>query len=95
VQLFFALVYLLLMLFQLALIIRIVFESVQIFARDWRPRGAALLLASGVYALTDPPIRALRRKVPPIRVGSVALDSAFLIVFLAVVVLMAVVQGLA
>jgi YggT family protein len=95
VSLVFALIYLVLMLFQLALIIRIVYDAVQIFARNWRPQKLALVVASGVYAVTDPPIRALRRVIPPLRLGGVSLDLAFLVLFIAVVILMAVARGFA
>jgi len=95
VSLVFALIYLVLMLFQLALILRIIYDAVQGFARGWRPQGAALVLASGVYSTTDPPIRALRRLIPPLRLGGVQLDLAFLVLFIVVLVLMAVTRGLA
>lgn len=94
-SLVFALVYLVLMLFQLALIIRIVYDAVQMFARDWRPKKWALVLATGVYTVTDPPIRALRRLIPPLRLGGVSLDLAFLVLFIAVVILMGVSANLA
>lgn len=66
------------------LIARLVFDWVQVFARDWRPKGPVLVLANGVYALTDPPIKALRRIIPPLRIGGVALDLAFLVLIVAV-----------
>lgn len=71
-------------LYLLVLIGRLVFDWVQVFARDWRPRGPMLVLANGLYALTDPPLNALRRVIPPLRLGSVALDLAFLVLFLVV-----------
>jgi YggT family protein len=91
----FALIYLVLMLFQLALILRIVYDAVQGFARDWRPQKLALVVASGVYSATDPPIRTLRRLIPPIRLGGVQLDLGFLVLFVVVLILMSVVRGLA
>ncbi|WDF34511.1 YggT family protein [Arthrobacter agilis] len=94
-NLVFALIYLVLMLFQLALILRIVYDAVQGFARDWRPQKAALVVASGVYSATDPPIRALRRLIPPLRLGGVQLDLAFLVLFIVVLILMSVARGLA
>ena len=94
-SLIFVLLYLILMLFQLALIVRIVFEIVQAFARRWRPRGIALVAASAVYSVTDPPMKALRRLIPPLRIGGFALDLAFLVLFLAVTIAMAIVAGLA
>ncbi len=71
-------------LYLLVLIGRLVFDWVQVFARDWRPKGPLLVLANGLYGLTDPPLRALRRVIPPLRLGSVALDLAFLVLFLVV-----------
>lgn len=75
---------LLLSLYLFVLIGRLVFDWVQVFARDWRPKGPVLVLANGIYALTDPPVRALRRIIPPLRLGNVALDLAFLVLILAV-----------
>lgn len=94
-SLVFALIYLALMLFQLALIIRIIYDAVQMFARGWRPRRAALVLASMIYAVTDPPIRLFRRLIPPLRLGGVSLDLAFLVVFLATSILKTVARSLA
>jgi YggT family protein len=95
VSLVFALIYLVLMLFQLALILRIIYDAVQGFARDWRPQKLALVLASGVYSVTDPPIKGLRRLIPPLRLGGVQLDLAFLVLFIVVLILMSVSAGLA
>lgn len=63
--------------------IRFVLDWVQHFARDWRPRGPVLLLAEGAYSVTDPPLRAIRRLIPPLRIGTVQLDIAFMVLFLA------------
>lgn len=63
--------------------IRFVLDWVQYFARDWRPRGPVLLLAEGAYSVTDPPLRAIRRLIPPLRIGTVQLDIAFMVLFLA------------
>ena len=52
----FGLVYIALLLFLVALIVRLVFDWVQMFAREWRPRGAALVAALGVYSITDRPL---------------------------------------
>jgi YggT family protein len=95
VSLVFALIYLVLMLFQLALIIRIVYDAVQMFARSWRPRRLALILASMVYSVTDPPIKLFRRLIPPLRLGGVSLDMAFIVVFLGATILKAIAGSLA
>ncbi|GAA1339734.1 YggT family protein [Arthrobacter roseus] len=87
-SLVFQLLYLVLMLVQLALIIRIVFDAIQMFAHQWKPKGLALVLATGVYGVTDPPIKMLRRLIPPLRLGGISLDLAFLVLFFAVTILM-------
>lgn len=78
-------------LYLLVLIGRLVFDIVQMLARDWQPRGFMLVLAETIYTLTDPPLRALRRVIPPIRIGSIALDVAFLVLFIGLQILIAVV----
>ncbi len=75
---------LLLSLYLFILIGRLIFDWVQVFARDWRPKGPVLVLANGIYTLTDPPLRALRRVIPPLRLGGVALDLGFLVLILGV-----------
>lgn len=91
----FGLVALVLLLFLVCLVIRLVFDWVQVFARDWRPRGVVLLLAEAVYTVTDPPLRALRKVIPPLTLGSVRLDLAFLVLFLATSILLQVANRLA
>lgn len=67
----------------LILLARLVLDWVLVFARDWRPRGVALVIAEATYTVTDPPLRALRRVIPPLRLGSVRLDLGFMILMLA------------
>ncbi len=73
-----------LLLFWVVLIGRLVFDMVQIFARSWRPTGIVLVIAEGIFSITDPPLRALRRVIPPIKIGGVQFDLAFLILIIAV-----------
>jgi YggT family protein len=87
-------IYIALFVFQLLLIGRIVLELVQMIARDYRPAGFVLLLFEAVYTVTDPPVNALRRVIPPLRLGVVALDLSVLILFIAVYVALSVVSGL-
>ncbi|WP_144792787.1 YggT family protein [Kocuria palustris] len=61
---------------------RFVVEMVQSFARGWRPQGAALVLASTFYAVTDPMLTPLRKLIPPLRMGGVALDLSSLVLIL-------------
>ena len=91
---FLQVLYGLLFAFFLCLIVRLVVDWVQVFARSWEPRGPLLVLLEGVYTVTDPPIVALRKVIPPLRIGSVALDLSFLLVMLTVYLLMQVVLTL-
>ncbi|HET8766178.1 YggT family protein [Phycicoccus sp. M110.8] len=75
-------------LFFVVLLGRLVLDWVQAFARDWRPRGALLVVAEAVYTITDPPLKALRRLIPPLTLGAVRLDLAFLVLMLVTSVLM-------
>ncbi|KNX36896.1 YggT family protein [Luteipulveratus halotolerans] len=79
---------LLLYLFLIVLFARLILDWIQVLARDWRPRGPILVLAEAVYSITDPPLRALRRVIPPLRLGQVRLDLAFLVLILAVSLLL-------
>jgi len=71
-------------LFFAALICRLVLDWIQVLAREWRPRGPILFFAEAVYTVTDPPLKFLRRLIPPLSLGSVRLDLAFLVLILAV-----------
>ncbi|HKD87381.1 MAG TPA: YggT family protein [Streptosporangiaceae bacterium] len=77
----------LLSVYLLLLIVRLIFSWIQVYARDWRPTGILLVVAEGVYSATDPPLRFLRRYIPTVRLGSVALDLSFMLLFLVVYVL--------
>ena len=70
---------LILWLFFILLIARLILDYVQMFARSWRPRGPLLVVAEVVYTVTDPPLRALRKVIPPLKLGSVSLDLSFLV----------------
>jgi YggT family protein len=83
----------LLSVYLLLLIGRLIFSWVQAYARDWRPRGVLLVIAEGVYSATDPPLRLLRRYIPTLRLGTVALDLSFMLLFLVVLVLWQVAQA--
>ena len=76
--------------FLLLLFVRVVFDWIQVFARDWRPRGIALVVAEAVYTVTDPPLRALRRVIPPLSLGAIRLDMAFLVLVVLCVILQSV-----
>ena len=75
------------------LIARMILSWIQAYAREWRPSGILLVVAEGVYSATDPPLRFLRRYIPTVRLGSVALDLSFMLLFLVVYVLWQVAQS--
>mgnify|MGYP001461330546 CR=1 FL=1 len=79
-----------LFLYFLLLIGRLVFEWIQVFARDWRPRGPVLVVAVGIYTATDPPLKALRRVLPTLRFGNVGIDLSFLVLMIGISVLMSI-----
>jgi YggT family protein len=66
--------------FLVLLWVRFVVDWVQVFARSWSPSGPLLVVLEVVYSITDPPIKALRRLIPPLRLGAIALDVSFLLV---------------
>lgn len=66
---------------------RLILDYVRLFARSWRPKGIVLVLAETVYTLTDPPIKAIRKVVPPLRLGNVAIDLGWMIIMFALVIL--------
>ena len=83
-----------LFLYLLVLIGRLVFDFVQIFARDWRPSGPILIIVEGSYTLTEPPLKLIRRVVPPLRLGQVSLDLGFLILLIGLQILIGIFRGL-
>jgi len=76
----------------LLLIGRLIFSWIQAFARDWRPRGPVLVVAEAVYTATDPPLKFLGRFIPVLRLGSLALDLSFMLLFFVVLLLIQAVQ---
>mgnify|MGYP000892086046 CR=1 FL=1 len=74
-------------LYWLVMIGRLILDLVQVFAREWRPSGVLLIIAEAIYTITDPPLRLLRRVIPPIRLGTVQFDLAFLILLIALQIL--------
>jgi len=90
----FGILYWVVLAFLLLLIGRLVIDWIQVFAREWRPRGPVLVVAEVIYTVTDPPLKLLRRLIPPLRLGSVQLDLAFFILFLVTYVLLNVLQRL-
>ncbi|MFZ1362293.1 MAG: YggT family protein [Candidatus Nanopelagicales bacterium] len=81
-------------LYFLVLLARFVIDLVQLLSPDWKPKGPILVIAEVVYTLTDPPLKFLRRIIPPLKIGSIALDLSFLVLILGIQVLIAVALAL-
>ncbi len=83
-----------LQLFLFALLARLILDYVRMFARNWRPKGIALLLVELVYSITDKPMRFVGRYIPPLRLGAVSLDLSFIVLFFGVQLFMGLVSQL-
>jgi YggT family protein len=64
---------------------RLIFSWIQTFSRSWSPSGPLLIVAEVVFTATDPPLRFLRRFIPTVRLGTVALDLSFMVLFFVVI----------
>ena len=80
--------YYVLWIYLLFLIGRLVLSWIQVFSRSWHPTGVVLVIAEAVYTATDPPLRFLRRYIPTVRLGTVALDLSFMVLFLVILILL-------
>ena len=67
---------------------RMIFGWIQVFAREWRPTGIVLVLAEAIFTVTDPPLKFLRRFIPPLRLGMVAMDLSFMVLFIVILILL-------
>ena len=76
-----------LLLFMLLLLARLVLDWVMMLSRGWRPAGGAAAGLELIYSSTDPPLKLLRRVMPPLNLGSVKLDLGFMVLLIAVFVL--------
>jgi YggT family protein len=81
-------VYFALLVFLILLVFRLVMEYVFMFARSYRPAGPVAIALELCYTVTDPPLKALRRVIPPLRVGRISLDLSFIVLFIAVQILL-------
>jgi YggT family protein len=76
----------LLLIFQIVLVARMVVDWTTALSTGpepgWRRNARRI-----THAATEPVLAPVRRILPPMRIGSVAIDLAFLVVFIAVVIL--------
>ena len=82
-SLFFEILGFVLFVFWLLLIARVVIEFIRSFSRDWQPRGATVLILEVMLTLTDPPVKLLRRIIPPLTIGAVRFDLSIMVLLLA------------
>ena len=87
--------YFALLVFLLFLIFRLVMEYVFLLARSYRPTGLVAVVLELAYSVTDPPLKALRKVLPPLRIGQISLDLGFIVLFIVVRILMGVASGAA
>jgi YggT family protein len=76
------------------LIGRFVVDLVLSLNGSWRPKGLLVVVVESVYTVTDPPLKAIRRFVPALRLGPVQIDLAWTVLFIALVFLQGVVRSL-
>jgi YggT family protein len=69
------------------LVVRMIFSWIQAFSRDWHPSGILLVIAESAFTVTDPPLKFLRRFIPPLRLGMVAMDLSFMVLFIVVLII--------
>lgn len=80
--------------FLVLMFIRFIVDLVLAFSRDWRPSGIMIVIFEITYTITDPPLKALRRIIPTLRMGRFAFDLSFILLIIGVQVLIGVVRGL-
>jgi YggT family protein len=95
VALLFGIISTVLLVFLILLFARFVVDWVMVLARSWRPTGIVAAGLEVVYLTTDPPLRAVRKVIPPLNLGSIRLDLGFMVLLIAVVFLRSITNGLA
>ncbi|AVM65020.1 MULTISPECIES: YggT family protein [Dietzia] len=66
---------------------RIVVEMIASFSRSWTPKGVLAVVLEWLFTITDPPVKALRKVIKPVRLGQVSLDLSVLVLFIILMVL--------
>lgn len=72
---------------------RVIISFVFLFKPDWRPPEGLRPILDFIYLLTDPPVNLLRKYIPPLQSGAMAIDLAFLVWFLLVAIAFPAVLG--
>lgn len=63
------------------LIVRFVMDWIMVLSRNYRPSGVAAAALEIAYSVTDPPMKALRRVIPPLPLGRISFDLSFLVLW--------------
>jgi YggT family protein len=84
-----------LLVFLVLLFARFVVDWVMVLARSWRPQGLVAAGLEVVYATTDPPLKAVRKVIPPLNLGTIRLDLGFMVLLILVFILRNLLNGLA
>ncbi len=93
--LFWSIISSVLLVFLVLLFARFVIDWVMVLARSWRPSGVVAAGLELVYSTTDPPLKAIRKIIPPLNLGSVRLDLGFMVLLIAVLILKSITDRLA
>lgn len=83
----------LLRLYTLVLIARIITEMIQSFSKQFRPPRWFAVVAEPIFLITDPPVKLLRRLIPPLRTGNVGIDVSVIVLFIILIVIQAIVMA--
>ena len=81
------------MIFRFLLLARIVVEMIASFSRGWSPKGVVAVILELLFTVTDPPVKALRKVIKPVRLGQVSLDLSVLVLFIALIILELIISG--
>ncbi|MDY6050653.1 MAG: YggT family protein [Corynebacterium sp.] len=85
----------LLQLYLYILVARILIEMIGSFSRQFRPPRWFSVISEPLFVVTDPPVKALRKIIPPLSFGGVGLDVSVIVLFLLIEVAIMLVSSLA
>ena len=87
-----AILYAVIGIYSLFVVVRIIIEMIQSFSRQFNPPRWFMVVAEPLFVITDPPVKALRRLIPPLQMGGVALDVSVLVLFILLSILTRILQ---
>ena len=87
-------IYWLLQVYFFALIGRFIFDLILSVNRSWRPKGLVVVVVESIYTVTDPPLKMVRKVLPPLRLGAMQIAFGWTVVFFAVVFIQNIVRSL-